>query len=301
MAWNGSGVFSRTNGTNNGSDVWEQDKDDGTKIVASLHDIHDEDLADGIQNCLTKDGQNTPTANLPMGGFKHTGVGAATDKGHYPSGNQISTKAITFGGTSTGGANVYSITLPFKPNALVTGAIYSFIAHQNSSNTCLADINGDGALQAELKDYYGSMATGSIKTGDHVVMFYNGTDFIRIPCNGPRLRTFTSPTLVGSGSMTLSTQNITRAIIGRDEEGVSINVGGTFTVGGTPSAIITFTTPYATSAVPTALACAVWGGSGYHSCVATVASSTVEIRKLDGDFSAGVLRAIYVSGKYPDA
>jgi hypothetical protein len=301
MGWNGSGVFARTNGTNSGSDVWEQDKDDGTKIVATLHDIHDEDLADGIQACLAKNGENTPTANLPMGGYKHTGVGAATDKGHYPSGNQIINNSITFGGTSTGGANVYSITLPFEPSALTTGAVYSFIAHQNSTNPVLCDINGNGALQRELKDYYGAMATGSIKTGDYVVMFYNGTDFIRIPCNGPRLRTFTSPTLVGSGAMTISVQNTTRAIIGRDEEGIRINLGATFTVGGTPSAIITFTTPYATSAVPTPLACAVWGGSGYHACVATVASSTVEIRKLDGDFTAGALRAIYVSGKYPDA
>lgn len=298
MAWNGSGVFTRDNGTNSGSDLWQQDKGDGTKILASLHDAHDEDIVTGLENCLTRDGQNAPSADLPMGGFKHTGVDDGTALTHYSTLAQVVGNPQNFGGTSTGGADVYNITLPVAPSAYATGMWFSFIAHQDSVSAGLVNVNSIG--QKNLKDYYGALAVGSIKTGDHVVCFYNGTDVIRMPINGPRLRTF-SPTLAGSGAMTLSAQSTDRAIIGRDEEGISINVGCRFTVGGTPTDTITFTTPYATSAIPTALACAVWGGAGYHTCVATVASTTVEIRKLDGNFSAGVTRAIYVSGKYPDA
>jgi hypothetical protein len=38
------------------------------------------DLASGLSNCITKDGQQTVTANIPMGGFKLTGmaVGSAS-------------------------------------------------------------------------------------------------------------------------------------------------------------------------------------------------------------------------------
>lgn len=299
MAWNGSGVFTRGNGVNTGADTWTQDKGDGTKILASLHDTHDEDLADGVNNCLTKDGQNSPTGNLPMATFKHTGVGDASAVTHYASAGQVLESKLIWAGTSGGAANAYTLTLPIAPTfPYLTGTLYRFVANHNSSGACTVNINSLGA--EDMKDYFGVMGTGSIKTGDIVEILYNGTDFIRMPSNGPRLQSF-SPTLVPSGSMTFSTQSITRAIIGRDEEGISINVGGTFTVAGTPSDTITFTTPYATSAVPTALACAVWGGTGYHTCVATVASTTVEVRKLDGNFTAGTLRAIYVSGKYPDA
>jgi len=299
MGWNGSGQFNRDNGVNSGSDVWTQDKGDGTKILASLHDAHDEDIVTGLENCLTRDGQNSPSADLPMATYKHTGVGDATAKTHYASAGQVLESKLIWAGTSGGSSNAYTLTLPVAPTyPYATGSYYRFIANHNSTGACTLNINGLGA--EDLKDYYGAMSTGSIKTGDHVVVFHNGTDFIRMPVNGPRLQSF-SPTLVGSGSMTLTSQVISRAIIGRDEEGVSINVGMTFTVGGTPSDTITFTTPYATSSVPTALSCAVWGGSGYHTCVATVASSTVEVRKLDGNFSAGTLRAIYINGKYPDS
>jgi len=38
-------------------------------------------LAQGINACLNKNGQNSPTANIPWGGFKITGLGAATANG----------------------------------------------------------------------------------------------------------------------------------------------------------------------------------------------------------------------------
>ena len=41
------------------------------------------DIAAGITNCVAKDGQNTPTADLPMGGYKHTGVAQAEAAGEY--------------------------------------------------------------------------------------------------------------------------------------------------------------------------------------------------------------------------
>lgn len=69
MGWNGSGTFTRTNGDNTGSTTWQQDKADGDKILASRHDTHDQDLADGINSCLAKNGENSMTANLDMGGF----------------------------------------------------------------------------------------------------------------------------------------------------------------------------------------------------------------------------------------
>ncbi len=84
MAWSG-GTFTRANGATE----WQDDAALGIGIEAGLHDAQDNDLATGINTCLTKDGQNTPTANLPMGGFKHTGAANATATGQYTTYNQL--------------------------------------------------------------------------------------------------------------------------------------------------------------------------------------------------------------------
>ena len=53
MPWSG-GSFTRTNGVNTGSTLWAQDRDDGYKILASHHDTHDQDIADGVNSTLEK-------------------------------------------------------------------------------------------------------------------------------------------------------------------------------------------------------------------------------------------------------
>lgn len=64
MAWDGNGTFSRTNGTHTGSTTWVQDRDAGAYILAGRHDTHDQDLADGINACLTKNNETKPTADF---------------------------------------------------------------------------------------------------------------------------------------------------------------------------------------------------------------------------------------------
>ena len=81
MPWSG-GSFGRTNGTYNGAAVWQSDLGASIKIVATRHDTHDKDLADGIDACLHKGGQNSPTANIAWGNYRITALGdgvAATD------------------------------------------------------------------------------------------------------------------------------------------------------------------------------------------------------------------------------
>ena len=57
MPWS-AGNFTRTNGVNSGTDVWEQDKLEPVNILASRADYHDNDLATGINACVNKDGSN---------------------------------------------------------------------------------------------------------------------------------------------------------------------------------------------------------------------------------------------------
>ncbi len=60
MPWNGSGVFSRVRN-------WVADKNNGIKIVASLHDQEDDNLTSGIQACLTKNNENKPSSDFQPG------------------------------------------------------------------------------------------------------------------------------------------------------------------------------------------------------------------------------------------
>lgn len=75
MPWNGAGSYSPP-----GASFPETN---GTIIDATRFDATVTDLAAGITASLAKNGENTATANLPMGGNRHTGAGGATTAGMY--------------------------------------------------------------------------------------------------------------------------------------------------------------------------------------------------------------------------
>jgi len=78
MPWS-AGTFSRANGATG----WQDDQAANIGIEAGRHDTQDNDFRNGINETINKAGQNTPTANLPMGGFKHTGVANASANDQY--------------------------------------------------------------------------------------------------------------------------------------------------------------------------------------------------------------------------
>lgn len=110
MGWS-AGTFTRTNGTYTGASVWASDEAATIDIESARHDTHDQDLAAGINLCIHKGGQNAATANLPMGGFKHTNVANATASGEYVSFSQFTT--ATYSPTLTpaaGSASAVTVT-----------------------------------------------------------------------------------------------------------------------------------------------------------------------------------------------
>lgn len=53
----------------------------GTVISSTWANTTLSDISTALTNSIAKDGQTTPTANLPMGGYKHTGLGAGSTAG----------------------------------------------------------------------------------------------------------------------------------------------------------------------------------------------------------------------------
>lgn len=75
MPWNGSGTYALPPAYS--------PEVNGTTIDATRYNGLTNDVATGISAALAKNGENTATANLPMGGFKHTGAAAANASGQY--------------------------------------------------------------------------------------------------------------------------------------------------------------------------------------------------------------------------
>ena len=100
--WNGSGGFNRVYS-------WVADKAAAIDITASRMDTDTDNItANGFGNTLTRDGQGSATANLPMNGFRHTGAGYGVNPGDYATIDQlaadnipISVSTLTVSGTST--------------------------------------------------------------------------------------------------------------------------------------------------------------------------------------------------------
>lgn len=106
MAFNGSGIFSRLYD-------WTADRDAGVKIRADRMDEEIDGIATALSNVICKDGQSTPTANIPLGGFKLTGLGTPTADGDaatkaYVDGAAASIVNFTVRGASTANVNLTS-------------------------------------------------------------------------------------------------------------------------------------------------------------------------------------------------
>jgi hypothetical protein len=143
MSFNGSGVFNiNTSG---------QPVVGGTTITATAFNALTADLATGLTTCLTKDGQTTATANIPMGTHKITGLAAATTSGDALSYGQAATISTL---TATGAAALVSTTI--VGTTTLQQALEKITI---SATAATGTINFDALTQAEL--YYTTNASGN--------------------------------------------------------------------------------------------------------------------------------------------
>jgi hypothetical protein len=133
LAYDGAGTFNRLHN-------FQADRDAGIKIRADRMDNELDGVATGLTTAITKDGQTTITANLPMAGFRHTGVGTASARNHYGVVSQIQDGAYVHG-TAAGSANVLTLNVAPSLTAYTTGLRLTFKGA--SANTSAATLNVD--------------------------------------------------------------------------------------------------------------------------------------------------------------
>lgn len=181
MPFNGSGTFIRTDGTYNGSTVFQQERDAGEDILALNLDTEAQDMADGLTNCVTRDGQSPPTANLPMGGFILTGLGLGTGRTTSIRLDQVQDGTVinagTFGGTAT------ALTASLSPAITAYATRMRIVGTAASSVTGAATIQLNGisspvAVRKKLASGLSALTGGEWITGQTISFTYDGTYFV---------------------------------------------------------------------------------------------------------------------------
>ena len=179
MPWNGSGDFVRTDGTRTGATVWSQARDASVLVNAPDADTHDEDVGTGLENCLTRDGQNSPAANLPMNSKKHTAVADASLNNEYATYGQLLALTTPFVGATNVGGTATAITLAPSPAATsnTTGKGYSFFIETNNTGEVTVAVSSLAAVSMRRSD--GSQfASGDLLVGRFLRMVFGGSHFI---------------------------------------------------------------------------------------------------------------------------
>ena len=118
MADNSSGIFSRLYS-------WVTERDAGLprkKIYAEKMDEEFDGIADALSDRITKSGKSTPTANLPMGGYRHTNVAAATNRTDYLQAGQYQDGGGQYA-RATGSGNAAVVTVTPAITTLKDGAM----------------------------------------------------------------------------------------------------------------------------------------------------------------------------------
>lgn len=93
MPWNsGQGKFIRANPDFSGETVWQQDQQATIKIIAARHDSHDQDLANGISQCINVDGITSMNANLDLNSNKIVNLAPGTNPTDAVNWNQLDTQ-----------------------------------------------------------------------------------------------------------------------------------------------------------------------------------------------------------------
>ena len=136
MSYNGAGVFTiNTTG---------QPVVTGTTISSTAFNTLTADLATGLTTALTKDGQSTPTANIKLGAFKITNLGAATLASDAARLDQIQGGgAFTFV-TVAGTDNITGTTSPTL-TAYATGNQFSFLVANTNTGAVTINVDALGA------------------------------------------------------------------------------------------------------------------------------------------------------------
>lgn len=150
----------------------------GTTISSEQFNANNADLQTAMTGSLPRDGQAAPTANIPFGAYKITGLGsgsAATDSANL---GQVQAQAFIY--CSVGGtADAIELTTSPAITAYAAGQTFRFIA--TGDNTDAVTVSVSALATKDLKKTSSGaaaeLAAGDLKEGSVYQIIYDGTQF----------------------------------------------------------------------------------------------------------------------------
>ena len=207
MPFNGSGSFIRLFS-------WVADKNAGIDINAQRMDDDTDDITgNGLDLCLTRDGQGSAQDDLPMNGFVHTGVGDASQTNQYASANQVQNGSILFG-TSAGTGD--AITASYAPPVTVLTDGMQLNVRAPGANTITTPTFAPNSVTATIitKEGGDALVAGDYVDGKELILRYaqaaNHWEYVNAPTPTPPPQTITltgDVTGTGTGSFAATITN----------------------------------------------------------------------------------------------
>lgn len=217
MPFNGSGTFDRTDGVRTGSDVCQQAASAGVNDDPDLMDAHLEDIATGLEACITKNGETgAMTAPLAMGSQKITGLADGTARTDAATLKQVQGQATNWV-SDTGSASAIVI----NPSPAIT----AYAAGQTFRTKLAAGVTGATTVNVSslgtkslLDQYSDALVAGAKDNGEFTEFTYDGTQFLTFIPAIKKLHVVTDSTRAtpssGTPPLTLYTVAFTKKVTG---------------------------------------------------------------------------------------
>lgn len=120
----------------------------------------------------------TPTKNLPMGGFRHTGVANGVARTDYAALGQAQDGAVLWGGTAGGTANALTISLNPPITAYAAGQEFRFISGASANTGAVTlNVNGIGGVAINKGNGAAALTAGELPALAMVTVRHDGTQF----------------------------------------------------------------------------------------------------------------------------
>jgi hypothetical protein len=169
MPYDGSGNFTRVHD-------WTADEAAGIKVRADRFDAENDDFATAFENCLTRDGQGKPTANIDWNNKQITNLADPTTLKGALNVQTAQQNSYSFG-TTAGGTTAYTLSLGITVPSLVDGQ--PFRAEINATNTGSSTLNVDSFGAKTIKVDGQDLVGGELQANSIYWFAYNaGTGFI---------------------------------------------------------------------------------------------------------------------------
>lgn len=250
--YNGSGTYVRCYN-------WTQDANNGIPITASRFDTEDNGFATGLSSVMTLNGQSVVTANLPMSGFRFTGVGNGLFLTDFAATSQVQNNEFNYGAENGSSVNAYVVgNGNVIPNALQSGQLIWF--KPPITNTASSTLNWDNlGAKPVLRTSTTTLSAGDLVSGSWYGAVYDPSassagGYVLISPPG----TIVNASWYGLANIPTPVQNVSNGtslvMASISTTALAVTGSATFAAGLTASGDITATGRTVTAAIVTATA-----------------------------------------------